>query len=63
MIPGDEFMTKYDCILHYGHKCLMIQKGKRHITVETPPMHKDPPEESDAVEKLFDEGSTSSLHH
>jgi hypothetical protein len=26
----------------------MIQKGKRHITVKTPPMHRDPPEESDA---------------
>jgi hypothetical protein len=24
MILGDEFMTKYDCILHYGRKCLMI---------------------------------------
>jgi hypothetical protein len=49
MILGDEFMTKYDCILHYCCKCLMIQKGKRHITVKTPPMHRDPPEESDAV--------------
>jgi hypothetical protein len=28
MILGDEFMTKYDCISHYGRKCLMIQKGK-----------------------------------
>jgi hypothetical protein len=27
MILGDKFMTKYDCILHYGRKCLMIQKG------------------------------------
>jgi hypothetical protein len=40
MILGDELMTKYDCILHYGRKCLMIQKGKRHIIVKTPPMHR-----------------------
>jgi hypothetical protein len=53
MILGDEFMTKYDCILHYGRKCLMIQKGKRHITVKTPPMHRDPSEESDAVPNVL----------
>ena len=53
MILGDEFMTKYDCILHYGRKCLMIQKGKRHITVKTPPMHRDPPEESDDVSNVL----------
>jgi hypothetical protein len=35
MILGDEFMTKYDCILHYGRQCLMIQKEKRHITMKT----------------------------
>jgi hypothetical protein len=53
MILGDEFMTKYDCILHYDRKCLMIQKGKRHITVKTPPMHRDPPEGSDAVPNVL----------
>jgi hypothetical protein len=53
MILGDEFMTKYDCILHYGHKCIMIQKGKRHIIVKTPSMHRDPPEESDAVPNVL----------
>jgi hypothetical protein len=53
MILGDEFMTKYDCILHYGCKCLMIQKGKRHITVKTPPMHKDPPQESNNVPNVL----------
>jgi hypothetical protein len=53
MILGDGFMTKYDCILHYGCKCLMIQKGKRHITVKTSPMHRDPPEESDAVSNVL----------
>jgi hypothetical protein len=67
MILGDEFMTKYDCILHYGRKCLMIRKGKRHIicthctlctvftvrTVKTPPMQRDPSEESDAVPNVL----------
>ena len=28
LILGDEFMTKYNCILHYGKNCVMIQKGK-----------------------------------
>jgi hypothetical protein len=53
MILGDEFMTKYDCILHYGRKCLMIQKGKRHMTVKTPPMHRDPSEESNDVSNVL----------
>jgi hypothetical protein len=53
MILGDGFMTKYDCILQYGRKCLMIQKGKRHITVKTPSMHRDPPEESDDVPNVL----------
>jgi hypothetical protein len=53
MILGDEFMTKYDCILQYGRKCLMIQKGKRHITLKIPPMHRDPPEESDAFPNVL----------
>jgi hypothetical protein len=53
MILGDEFMTKYNCILHYGRKYFIIQKGKRHITVKTPPMHRDPPEKSDAVPNVL----------
>jgi hypothetical protein len=28
MILEDEFMSKYNCILHYGCSCLMIRKGK-----------------------------------
>ena len=36
LILGDEFMTKYNCILHYGRNCIMIQKGKRHMTVNSP---------------------------
>jgi hypothetical protein len=36
VILGDEFMSKYNCILHYGRNCLIIQKGKRHIKVKAP---------------------------
>jgi hypothetical protein len=53
MIMGDEFMSKYDCILHYGRKCLMIQKGKRHITVKTPSMHREAPDETETVPNVL----------
>ena len=36
LILGDEFMDRYNCILHYGKNCIMIQKGKRHVTVKSP---------------------------
>jgi hypothetical protein len=36
LILGEEFLHKYDCILHYGKSCIMIQKGKRHMTVNNP---------------------------
>jgi hypothetical protein len=32
---GEEFFDKYDCILHYGKGCIMIRKGKRHLTVNS----------------------------
>jgi hypothetical protein len=35
-ILGEEFLDKYDCILHYGKGCIMIRKGKRHMTVNSP---------------------------
>jgi hypothetical protein len=35
-ILGEEFLDKYDCILHYGKGCITIQKGKRHLTVICP---------------------------
>jgi hypothetical protein len=35
LILGEAFMHKYDCILHYGKGCIMIQKGKRHMTVNS----------------------------
>jgi hypothetical protein len=33
LILREEFLDKYNCILHYGKGCIMIQKGKRHLTV------------------------------
>jgi hypothetical protein len=36
LILGEEFLHKYDCILHYGNGCIMIRKGKRHMTVNSP---------------------------
>jgi hypothetical protein len=36
LILGEAFMHKYDCILHYGKGCIMIRKGKRHVTMNSP---------------------------
>jgi hypothetical protein len=36
LILGEEFLDKYDCILHYGKGCIMIRKGKRHLIVNSP---------------------------
>ncbi|CAA9327091.1 hypothetical protein AVDCRST_MAG94-1729 [uncultured Leptolyngbya sp.] len=36
IILGESFMTKYDCILHYGKGCIMVKKGKKHITIVSP---------------------------
>jgi hypothetical protein len=35
LILGEEFLDKYDCILHYGKGCIMIRKGKRHMTINS----------------------------
>jgi hypothetical protein len=35
-ILGEACMLKYHCILHYGKGCIMIQKGKRHMIVNSP---------------------------
>jgi hypothetical protein len=35
LILGEEFLDKYDCILHYGKGCIMIRRGKRHMTVNS----------------------------
>jgi predicted aspartyl protease len=34
-ILEEEFLNKYDCILHCGKGCIMIWKGKRHLTVSS----------------------------
>ena len=47
LILGDEFMTKYNCILHYGKKCVMIQKGGRYMTLKSPPLPRTSRLESD----------------
>jgi hypothetical protein len=46
LILGEAFMLKYDCILHYGKGCIMIRKGKRHMTVNSPalPRNRSPVE-------------------
>jgi hypothetical protein len=36
LILGEEFLDKYDCILHYGKGCIMIRKGKRHMAINSP---------------------------
>jgi hypothetical protein len=36
LILGEEFLDKYDCILHYGKGCIMIRKGKRPMTINSP---------------------------
>jgi hypothetical protein len=48
LILGEAFMLKYNCILHYGKGCIMIQKGKRRMTVNSsalprvqPPVEKE----------------------
>jgi hypothetical protein len=55
LILGEACMLDYDCILHYGKGCIMIQKGKRHMIVNSPasprnqsPVEKDL-EKSDSV--------------
>jgi hypothetical protein len=35
---GDEFMTRYNCVMHYGKKCMVMQKGDRRITMNTRPL-------------------------
>src|SRR6185503_16925973 len=53
LILGEEFMTKYDCILHYGKGCIIIKKGKRHMTVNSTALPRSQPpvdeEKSDSV--------------
>jgi hypothetical protein len=41
LILKKEILDKYDCILHYGTGCIMIRKGKRHLTVNSPPLSRN----------------------
>jgi hypothetical protein len=34
LILGEEFLDKYDCILHHGKGCIMIQKGQKTLDCE-----------------------------
>jgi hypothetical protein len=53
LILVEDIMHRYNCILHYGKGCIMIQKGKRHMTVNSPTLPQvQPPveeEKSDSV--------------
>jgi hypothetical protein len=43
LILGEEFLHKYDCILHYCKGCIIIRKGKRHMTVNNPALPRTQP--------------------
>ena len=45
VILGEAFMDRYNCILHYGKKCVMIQKGKRHMTLNSPALPREQPKD------------------
>jgi hypothetical protein len=36
LILGEEFLDKYDCILHYGKGCIMIRKRQKTHDCEQP---------------------------
>jgi hypothetical protein len=60
LILGESFMTKYDCILHYGKGCIEIKKGKRHMTtIRSPALPRvQPPVEEEKSDSVL---STSQL--
>jgi hypothetical protein len=43
LILCEEFLHKYACILHYDNGCIMIRKGKRHMTVNSPALSRSQP--------------------
>jgi hypothetical protein len=54
LILGEAFMLKYDCILHYGKGSIMIRKGKRHMTVNSPALPRvQPPVEKDKSDSVL----------
>jgi hypothetical protein len=54
LIFGEAFMLKYDCILDYGKGCIMIRKGKRHMTVNSSALPKvQPPVEKEKSDSIL----------
>jgi hypothetical protein len=54
LILGEAFMLKYDCILHYGKGCIMIRKGKRQMTVNSPALPRvQPPVEKEKADSVL----------
>ena len=44
VVLGEVCMDRYDHIWHDGKRCVMIQKGKRHLTLHSPALPRDQPE-------------------
>src|SRR6476646_4907375 len=36
-----------------GRRCIQIRKGRKHITVKSPPMHRESPSDFEAVPKVM----------
>jgi hypothetical protein len=55
LILDEAFMlSKYNCILHSGKRCIMIQKGKRHMTVISPALPQvQPPVEEEKFDYVL----------
>jgi hypothetical protein len=54
LILDEAFMLKYDCILRYGKGCIMIRKGKRHMTVNSPALPQvQPPVEKEKYDSVL----------
>jgi hypothetical protein len=59
---GEEFLDKYDCILHYGKDCIMIRKGKRHLTVNRPALPRNQlPVDEEKFESVFSSSQVKRL--
>jgi hypothetical protein len=54
LILGEAFMHKYNCILHNGKGCIIIQKGKRDMIVNSPALPQvQPPVEAEKCESVL----------
>jgi hypothetical protein len=62
LILGEEFLDKYDCILHYGKGCILIRKGKRHSTVNSPALPRNQlPVDEEKFESLLSASQVKQL--